>query len=51
MKWIYMAYQINSLLVSIKNTNKYNFEEKDITNPRPNKYLQYIHVCYAEPLI
>ena len=26
MKWIYMAYQISLLLVSIINTNKYNFE-------------------------
>ena len=38
MKWIYMAYQISLLLVSIINTNKYNFEEKDIPNPRPNMY-------------
>ena len=37
MKWIYMAYQISLLLVSIINTNKYNFEEKDIPNPRPYK--------------
>ena len=36
MIWIYMAYQISLLLVSIINTNKYNFEEKDIPNPRPN---------------
>ena len=35
---IYMAYQISLLLVSIINTNKYNFEEKDIPNPRPNMY-------------
>ena len=34
MKWIYMAYQISLLLVSIINTNKYNFEKKDIPNPR-----------------
>ena len=33
-----MAYQISLLLVSIINTNKYNFEEKDIPNPRPNMY-------------
>ena len=51
MKWIYTTYQINSLLVSIKNTNKYNFEEKDIPNPRPIKYTSSIYVCYAEPLI
>ena len=38
MKWIYMAYQISLLLVSIINTSKYNFEEKDIPNPRPNMY-------------
>ena len=37
-KWIYMAYQISLLLVSIINTKKYNFEEKDIPNPRPNVY-------------
>ena len=34
---IYLAYQISSLLVSIINSNKYNFEEKDIPNTRPNK--------------
>ena len=33
-----ITYQISSLLDSIKNNNKYNFEEKDIPNPRPNKY-------------
>ena len=38
MKWIYMAYQISLLLVSIINSNKYNFEENDIPNPRPNMY-------------
>ena len=33
------------------NTNKYNFEPKDISNPRLKEMdLQYIHVCYAEPL-
>ena len=47
MKWIYIVCEISLLLVSIINTNKYNFEEKDIPNPRPNKCTSstFMFVC------
>ena len=41
---MYITYEISLLLVSIKNTNKYNFEEKDIPNLGPIS-VPLVHSC------